>query len=77
MTHIRESRVIGNHADMGASTAKQQEDSEDSHTDLTTTDGQAVRRRRTRRRIGRETESPQHSDGAAAAPDEPDSGGRQ
>lgn len=78
MTHSREPRVIGNHADMGGATAKQQEYSGDSHTALSATDGlRAGGRHGSRRQVSSEGESPQDSAGATTAPDEPDGGGRQ
>ena len=78
MTHIREPRAIGNHADMGAYTAKQQDHVGDSLTNLTATEGHlAGRRHGSRRRVGSDAESPQESQGGATTPDEPDGGGRR
>jgi len=76
MTHITESRVIGNHADMGSSTVKQQETSDDPYTALTVTDVlRAGRRPWSRHRVSSGTQPPKDCKSAATAPDDAD--GRQ
>lgn len=73
MTHVTEPRVIGNHADMGPSTAKQQEACDDPYTALTVTDVlRAGRHRWSRHRVNPEPESPLEPEGATTAPDHAD-----